>query len=193
LKYRLKWFIKRYAVQKSKQLKEGSKMKKGFYLILVTILAGVIISGCAKKAVTKSEGETVAKPAVEEKSPAQKEEPIPAAEEKKILELKNAFFDFDKSIIREDAKAPLQSNAEFLRANKNTKIVIEGHCDERGTIEYNIALGQRRAESAKRYLINLGIDASRISTVSYGKERPFCKEHNEDCYQSNRRAHFIVK
>ena len=168
-------------------------MKKWFYLILVTILAGVIISGCAKKAVTKSEGETVAKPAVEEKSPAQKEEPIPAAEEKKILELKNAFFDFDKSIIREDAKAPLQSNAEFLRANKNTKIVIEGHCDERGTIEYNIALGQRRAESAKRYLINLGIDASRISTVSYGKERPFCKEHNEDCYQRNSRPHFIVK
>ena len=87
----------------------------------------------------------------------------------------------------------MQNNAEFLRSNKNAKVVIEGHCDERGTIEYNIALGQRRAESAKRYLINLGIDASRISTVSYGKERPFCKEHNEDCYQSNRRAHFIVK
>lgn len=170
-------------------------MKKVFYLILVTILAGVIISGCAKKAVTKAEGETVAKPAVEEKAPAPapKEEPIPAAEEKEMLELKHAFFDFDKSNIREDAKAPLQNNAEFLRANKNTKIVIEGHCDERGTIEYNIALGQRRAESAKRYLINLGIDASRISTVSYGKERPFCKEHNEDCWQSNRRAHFIVK
>ncbi|MFZ3064703.1 MAG: peptidoglycan-associated lipoprotein Pal [Nitrospirota bacterium] len=170
-------------------------MKKGFYLILVTILAGVIISGCAKKATTKAEGELAAKPAVEEKAsaPAAKEEPIPAAEEKKILELKDAFFDFDKSLIRDDAKAPLQNNAEFLRANKNTKIVIEGHCDERGTIEYNIALGQRRAESAKRYLVNLGIDASRISTVSYGKERPFCKEHNEDCYQSNRRAHFIVK
>lgn len=170
-------------------------MKKGFYLILATILAGVIISGCAKKAVTKAEGETVAKPAVEEKAPAPaaKEEPIPAAEEKKMLELRHAFFDFDKSLIRDDAKAPLQNNAEFLRANKNTKIVIEGHCDERGTIEYNIALGQRRAESAKRYLVNLGIDASRIATVSYGKERPFCKEHNEDCYQSNRRAHFIVK
>lgn len=170
-------------------------MKNGFYLILVTILAGVIISGCAKKAVTKAEGETVAKPAAEEKAPAPapKEEPIPAAEEKKMLELKHAFFDFDKSLIRDDAKAPLQNNAEFLRANKNTKIVIEGHCDERGTIEYNIALGQRRAESAKRYLINLGIDASRIGTVSYGKERPFCKEHNENCWQSNRRAHFIVK
>ncbi|MEK6655832.1 MAG: peptidoglycan-associated lipoprotein Pal [Nitrospirota bacterium] len=170
-------------------------MKKGFYLILVTILAGVIISGCAKKAVTKAEGETVAKPAVEEKAPAPapKEEPIPAAEEKKMLELKDAFFDFDKSLIRDDAKAPLQNNGEFLRANKNTKIVIEGHCDERGTNEYNLALGQRRADSARRYLVNLGIDASRLSTISYGEERPFCKEQNETCWQSNRRAHFIVK
>jgi peptidoglycan-associated lipoprotein len=169
-------------------------MKKGFYVILITILAGVIISGCAKKAVTKAEGETAAKPAVEEKAPAPKEEPIPAAvEEKKMLELKNAFFDFDKSIIREDAKAPLQNNAEFLRANKNTKIVIEGHCDERGTNEYNLALGQRRADSAKRYLINLGINPSRLSTISYGEERPFCKEQNETCWQSNRRAHFIIK
>lgn len=168
-------------------------MKKGFYVILIAILAGVIISGCAKKATTKAEGETVAKPAVEEKAPAPKEEPMPAAVEEKISGLRDAFFDFDKSNIREDAKSSLQNNAEFLRSNKNAKAVIEGHCDERGTIEYNIALGQRRAESAKRYLVNLGIDASRISTVSYGKERPFCKEHNENCWQSNRRAHFVVK
>ena len=170
-------------------------MKKGFYVILITILAGVIISGCAKKAVTKAEGETAAKPTVEEKAPAPapKEEPMPAAEEKKMLELKDAFFDFDKSNIREDAKAPLQNNGEFLRANKNTKIAIEGHCDERGTNEYNLALGQRRADSAKRYLINLGINASRISTISYGEEKPQCKEQNEGCWQKNRRAHFIVK
>src|SRR4030066_940192 len=169
-------------------------MKKRFYVILIIILTGVIVSGCAKKAVTKAEGETVAKPAAEEKAPAPKEEPIPAAvEEKKMLELKDAFFDFDKSLIRDDAKSPLQNNGEFLRANKNTKIVIEGHCDERGTNEYNLALGQRRAESAKRNLTNLGIDASRLSTISYGEERPFCKEQNETCWQSNRRAHFIIK
>ena len=168
-------------------------MKKGFYVMLITILAGVIISGCAKKVTTKAEGETVAKPAVEEKASAPKEEPIPAAVEAKRLELKDAFFDFDKSLIRDDAKSPLQNNGEFLRANKNTKIVIEGHCDERGTNEYNLALGQRRAESAKRYLTNLGIDASRLSTISYGEERPFCKEQNETCWQSNRRAHFIIK
>ncbi|MBI5044164.1 MAG: peptidoglycan-associated lipoprotein Pal [Nitrospirae bacterium] len=167
-------------------------MKKWYYVILITVLAGVIISGCAKKATTKAEGELAAKPAVEEKAPAPKEAPTPAVEEKR-LELRDAFFDFDKSNIREDAKAPLQNNAEFLRLNKNAKVVIEGHCDERGTIEYNIALGQRRADSVKRYLVNLGIDSARITTVSYGKERPFCKEHNENCYQTNRRAHFIVK
>lgn len=173
-------------------------MKKFFYLMIIIILSGVVISACAKKVVTKTEEEKMAKPAVEEKAPPPappKEEPkpAPAAEEKEILQIKDAFFDFDKSNIRDDAKDALQNNAEFLKANNNAKIVIEGHCDERGTLEYNIALGQRRAESAEKYFVNLGIDASRISTISYGKERPFCNEHDEDCWQSNRRAHFVVK
>ncbi len=102
------------------------------------------------------------------------------------------FFDFDKSDIRDDARGPLQKNAEWLRRWGSTRILVEGHCDERGTNEYNIALGERRAAAVKAYLISLGIAADRIATVSKGEEQPFCTEHNETCWQQNRRGHFII-
>jgi peptidoglycan-associated lipoprotein len=106
--------------------------------------------------------------------------------------LKPVFFDYDQADIRPDAKDALSSDAEFLRKWPTLRVTIEGHCDERGTREYNMALGQRRAGAAKDYLVSLGIDASRLLGVSYGKERPFCTDHNEDCWQKNRRAHFVV-
>jgi peptidoglycan-associated lipoprotein len=106
--------------------------------------------------------------------------------------VKDAFFDFDKSDVREDARAVLTTDAEFLRSYPQVRISIEGHCDERGSTEYNLGLGQRRAEAAKNYLISLGISADRMETVSWGKERPFCAEHSEECWQQNRRAHFVL-
>jgi peptidoglycan-associated lipoprotein len=106
--------------------------------------------------------------------------------------LKPAFFDYDRADIRPDAKDALNADGEFLRKWPTLKVTLEGHCDERGTREYNMALGQRRAAAAKEYLVSLGIDASRLATISYGKERPFCTEHNEECWQKNRRAHFVV-
>jgi peptidoglycan-associated lipoprotein len=106
--------------------------------------------------------------------------------------VKDAFFDFDKSDIREDARAALTRDAEFLRSYPQARISIEGHCDERGSTEYNLGLGQRRAEAAKNYLISLGVSADRMETVSWGKERPVCTEHAEDCWQRNRRAHFVL-
>lgn len=106
--------------------------------------------------------------------------------------LRPAFFDYDKAEIRPDARETLNGDAEFLKKWSTLKVTIEGHCDERGTREYNMALGQRRAASAKEYLVSLGIDASRLLTISYGKERPFCTDHNEECWQKNRRAHFVV-
>jgi len=101
----------------------------------------------------------------------------------------DAYFNFDKSDLREDARAALAKDAEFLRSYPQIRISIEGHCDERGSTEYNLGLGQRRADSAKKYLVSLGIATDRIGTVSWGKERPVCTEHNEDCWQRNRRAH----
>ncbi len=106
--------------------------------------------------------------------------------------LKPAFFDYDKSDIRPDAREALNGDADFLKKWPTLKVTIEGHCDERGTREYNMALGQRRASAAKEYLVSLGVDASRLTTISYGKERPFCTERNEECWQKNRRAHFVV-
>ncbi|MGB7024890.1 MAG: peptidoglycan-associated lipoprotein Pal [Candidatus Acidiferrales bacterium] len=106
--------------------------------------------------------------------------------------VKDAYFDYNKSDIRDDARDPLQKDAEFLRSYPQVSVTIEGHCDERGSEEYNLGLGQRRADAAKQYLVSLGISADRIKTMSWGKEHPFCTEHNETCWQQNRRAHFVM-
>lgn len=106
--------------------------------------------------------------------------------------LKDAFYDYDKADLRDDARTALAADAEWLKRYRSVQFLIEGHCDERGTSEYNLALGDRRANAAKEYLVSLGVDASRVKTVSYGKERPFCSESSEGCWQQNRRAHFLV-
>src|SRR5512136_2010248 len=106
--------------------------------------------------------------------------------------LKDVHFDFDKYDIRRVDEAILKENAAFLKNNPKMKIQIEGHCDERGTVEYNLALGERRANSVKRYLSSLGLTGDRISTISYGKEKPLDQGHNEEAWAKNRRGHFIV-
>jgi peptidoglycan-associated lipoprotein len=106
--------------------------------------------------------------------------------------VKDAFFDLDKSDLRTDAREALTKDAEFLRSYPQVRLSLEGHCDERGSTEYNLGLGQRRAEAAKNFLISLGITGDRIETISWGKERPFCTEHDESCWQQNRRAHFVM-
>jgi peptidoglycan-associated lipoprotein len=115
----------------------------------------------------------------------------PSVDEMFLKEVQDAYFDTDKSDIRDDARAALNKAADFLRNYPQVKVTIEGHCDERGSTEYNLGLGDRRAAAVKQYLVSLGISADRISTVSYGKEKPFCSEHTEDCWQQNRRGHFV--
>jgi peptidoglycan-associated lipoprotein len=110
-----------------------------------------------------------------------------------VAAVQDIFFDFDKFEIREDGRVTLDANIDWLKTNAGYSVLIEGHCDERGTNEYNIALGEHRARVTKQYLVANGIDATRIATVSYGKERPFCTERTEDCWQLNRRSHFLVK
>ena len=106
--------------------------------------------------------------------------------------VRDVYFDYDKSDVREDQKSTLSDAASFLKTNSTVKFSIEGHCDERGSEEYNLGLGDRRANAVKNYLISLGIDAGRINPISYGKERPQCREATEDCYQKNRRGHFVM-
>ncbi len=107
--------------------------------------------------------------------------------------MQDAFFDLDKSELRDDAKTALNGDASFLKAHPELKVRIEGYCDQRGSEEYNLGLGDRRATAAKNFLAALGVSDDRISTVSYGKDKPFCMELNEDCWAKNRRAHLVVE
>ncbi|MDO9575344.1 MAG: peptidoglycan-associated lipoprotein Pal [bacterium] len=151
-------------------------------LVLIVIIPFVLIS-CARREV-KIEEEVVIIP----------KDTIPPVEEvvKIPLELSRIHFDFDKYGIRPDDAKILEKNAGVLRAYPKVSIKIEGHCDERGTNEYNLALGERRAIAASDYLVRLGIEKKRISIISYGEERPLVPEHNESAWAKNRRAEFVM-
>ena len=107
--------------------------------------------------------------------------------------VKDIYFDYDKADIRADQRSSIQADMTFLTQHSNISITIEGHCDERGSTEYNLALGDQRASAVKNELTTAGISASRIKTISYGKEKPFCMESNEACWQQNRRGHLVYQ
>lgn len=107
--------------------------------------------------------------------------------------LKDIHFELDRSAIREADKATLMAITDFMKAYMQANVVIDGNCDERGTADYNLALGDRRAQAAKAYLVSLGVPAARLDTLSYGKEKPVCTESKESCWSQNRRAHFALK
>ena len=118
--------------------------------------------------------------------------PTETDEEAFARNVKDIFFDYDKYDVRPSDQAVLQGDAEFLKSHPNMNITIEGHCDERGSTEYNLALGDNRANAVKTALTQLGVPAARLRTISYGKEKPFCTESNEQCWQQNRRGHFTM-
>ncbi|MBI4687824.1 MAG: peptidoglycan-associated lipoprotein Pal [Nitrospirae bacterium] len=184
-------------------------MKKALIFLLI-----VFAVGCQKKYVkapsepvkTESAAPAEVKAAADKKGAAEEKIYPKSAEIKRdVLEkkeevaakeesvFKDALFDFDKYDIRADARPVLEGIALWLKKNKDVNIVIEGHCDERGTNEYNLALGEKRAKAAKDFLSALGISASRAKTISYGEEKPLCSEQREECYQRNRRAHTTLQ
>jgi peptidoglycan-associated lipoprotein len=177
------------------------------YVFVMLLLSLFVLWGCPKKAEVTVEPEpqkeaapVKEEPKVEQKVEPVKEEPKVEAPKEEPKEraaaaetgLQPIYFDFDRSFVRDDAKSVMKANAEWLKANPKVKIRIEGNCDERGTKEYNQALGQRRASSAKKYLTDLGVSAKRISLISYGKEKPACSEGTEDCWQKNRRDDLVA-
>jgi len=192
--------------------------RAGHATVMSLLLVGLIISGCAKQPATTAATAAPAPapapraaapgPAPTAAAPAGSGEAASAAaataapastarpslkEFTAVAALKDVFFEFDKYDIRgEDAKT-LDANATWLKANAENLVLIEGHCDERGTNEYNLALGERRAKAAMNYLVSQGVQANRITIISYGEERPLCNEKNESCWSKNRRAHFLVK
>ena len=175
---------------------------------LGALLAGAVVAlaACQAKApkttaaaapppaTTASSDRAVAPPS--SPSTARDTQPDITAQDIRVLNekgyLRPAFFDYDRAELREDARAILAADAEWLKRYPSIQFVVEGHCDERGTEAYNLALGERRAGVAREYLASLGVDASRMKTVSYGRERPFCSDANENCWQSNRRDHFLI-
>jgi peptidoglycan-associated lipoprotein len=164
-------------------------------LVLVALTAAA--AGCAKKS-TQTEPTPTPPPPIETRetpTPKPPDEPPTPVPGSRITseDLQPAFFDLDSYTLRDDARAALDANARKLRENANVNVTIEGHCDERGTSEYNQALGERRAQAASDYLVAAGIPQSRLRVVSYGKERPFDTGHDESAWAKNRRAHFTVQ
>lgn len=184
--------------------------RHGLILFLVALLVlpvfTMTITSCAKQQVKQTglSDEELARLKAEEEARKKKE----AEEAARLRELElqkqreaaareaflneNALFDFDKYDIRPDAEIVLRAKADYLNEHGNVLAEIQGHCDERGTDAYNTALGDRRAKSAKNFVESLGISGTRLTTVSYGEERPLCTDQNEDCWQKNRRAQFVI-
>jgi len=125
--------------------------------------------------------------------PGPKEQPEPVEPARPELALKDVLFDFDSFAIKPSQTGVLEEDAKWMKDNPSAVITIEGHCDERGTVEYNLSLGERRANAAKDYLVTLGVDASRLKTISYGKSKPVDTGHDEAAWAKNRRAHFVVQ
>lgn len=185
--------------------------RKWMATVWVSALAlGVVLTGCPKKkpaTVPDDMSNTmptpapapqeVAKPATpapvdEEPSPWDKDLQTAQDEAERLGLIGDVYFDFDKYELKAEARTRLEKNAAFMRDKPQFVFTIEGHCDERGTNEYNLALGDRRANAARAYLVSLGVPASRVKTLSYGEERGFCSDHNEACWWRNRRGHFVI-
>ena len=191
--------------------------KKGILVTLaVVLLLSYSFAGCAKKPAEPGPGEQMSQTRALEETPAtggKMEKDTPPAEEvlspeepKSMVpesaremaafdgsDLIDVFFALDKSDLTSEGKDKLASNARLLKTASGVKIMVEGHCDERGTNEYNLGLGERRANTVKNYLVSLGVSTSRIKTISYGEENPFAAGHNEAAWKQNRRAHFDLQ
>jgi peptidoglycan-associated lipoprotein len=181
----------------------GLNRKYAWYWMVVLVIGLAVLSGCPKKAEITAvpEPQQEQTPVAEAVAPPEQKKEAAKSEDGEAREraaadlargLQPVYFDFDQAFIQTEAREIMKENAEWLKAHPQTRIRIEGNCDERGTIEYNQALGQRRAASAKKYLTDMGISGHRISLISYGKEKPSCTESTESCWQKNRRDDFAV-
>jgi peptidoglycan-associated lipoprotein len=205
-----------------KPTKRGENtMKKSLAILgiigLIVCLSFMVMTGCAKKSAVKEQAVSAEEKAAADRAAEQakakaeadakarvaeqraKEEAeakvAPQAEAvavKEEMTFKDIFFEFDKFSLKPESRDILKQLADWMTNNRNNNVLIEGNCDERGTTEYNLALGERRAKEAMKYLVELGIDGKRIKTISYGKERPLDQGHDEEAWAKNRRDHFVV-
>lgn len=187
--------------------------------LFIFVLVGIFLSSiffaisCAKKVVREAgpgisvteeevkrleeERKARRKAMIEEEALREKEKPIAMYRgdwetQKEEFEIEDIHFEFDSAVLRDDTQNTLRKKAAWLLDNQSVEVLIEGHCDERGTAEYNLALGERRASSAKSFLASLGVDANRLAIISYGEEKPLDLGHNEEVWAKNRRVHFVI-
>ena len=181
------------------------------WAVLVLSVAALVAVGCAKKQTVKSEGTqgpgaatgpgAIGAPMTEAPPPSMGATPATppsmapgvAVTEERLSQFDDVRFDFDKSDVKDDGRKTCRVVADFLKKNPSARIQIEGHCDERGTSEYNMALGERRATAVMTYLVSLGVSKGALSTVSFGKEKPLDPGHDEGAWAKNRRAHFVLQ
>ncbi|MEJ2641526.1 MAG: peptidoglycan-associated lipoprotein Pal [Desulfosarcinaceae bacterium] len=194
-------------------------MRRNTWVILAMLLVipGLLLTtSCAKKQVqTETAVEEPEQPMVEEDTAAEEEaarqaemerqkaleaERLAEEEAKRVammalnmFQSEDIYFDFDSSVLSPMSQEVLQRKADWMNENMDATVIVEGHCDERGTAAYNLALGERRADATKEFLVNLGIAADRLTTISYGEEKPVDPGHNEEAWAKNRRAHFVVE
>ena len=173
------------------------KRRSQLVLLCLPLFAVFVLSGCSKHKEV-AEPAPPAAPVTENPTPPPPApapaEPTPEQPNKTVQDqLADVFFDYDSAELSSSAQSTLDANGKVLNDNASTSLTIEGHCDERGTVEYNLALGDRRAQSAKDYLVRFGVPGTRLSTISYGEERPFADGHDEAAWAQNRRAHFVVR
>ncbi|MBI2070247.1 MAG: peptidoglycan-associated lipoprotein Pal [Elusimicrobia bacterium] len=167
-------------------------VKQLFYLSALSLMATwLVTSGCAKKALVKKDALDQEKAAAQ--SQDEEEASLRGKEYRKTPELETIHFDFDKAELSSEAREILYRNAAWIKSRPDAEIKIEGHCDERGTTEYNLGLGSRRAKAIRDYYKSLGVRMKKMSTLSYGEEKPVCEEPEESCWAQNRRAETLVR
>jgi peptidoglycan-associated lipoprotein len=198
---------------------DGTSRRRRSILMCQVAMAGtlfVLVAGCAKQPATVNtalSSGTAADRRPDAMSPSFSRVSPPSAQDTRVMpavpaphhgrpdprrfaamsDLPDVYFDFDRYHLRPSAQRTLLAHATWLRTHAKALVIIEGHCDERGTNEYNVALGERRAKAAMNYLVSHGVDASRVTVTSYGEDRPQCRERDEGCWARNRRAHFLVQ
>jgi peptidoglycan-associated lipoprotein len=162
-------------------------------LKFTAVAALILVAGCTTKPAANTEAPPVAAPEQSMSAPVSQSNIIPgSAEDLRVNVGDTVHFDYDRYELRDEDRSTLQRQSAWLQKYPSVRVNIEGHCDERGTREYNLALGARRANAVKEYLVSLGVSAGRVDTISYGKERPVCTESSEDCWAQNRRGVTVI-
>jgi peptidoglycan-associated lipoprotein len=165
------------------------------FMVAVGLIAGLAAAGCGKKTMDEPPPTTAPPaPTTPTPTPPPPPPPTPAPERPdEVVTLGDVYFDYDSYDLRDDARGTLDGNGQILMRNTGLQVSIEGHCDERGTVDYNLALGERRAAAAKDFLVSFGVAANRMQTISYGENRPFATGSDEAAFSQNRRAHFTTR